>query len=83
MHGVFMKTSAVSVMGNKSLCGDEPKLKLPSCNLNKTEKRRLTLKFKIMVPVVLGILGVALLLSSLYFCSVSKRSTKEPHLKIF
>ncbi|CAL5322651.1 unnamed protein product [Camellia sinensis] len=64
--GTFANTSAISVMGNKKLCGGIPELQLSPCKSNWFRKRRLTLTLELAVAVCSGLVGLTFLLCMLY-----------------
>lgn len=77
--GVFSNITAVSIFGNKRLCGGVPELKLPSCNFNRLHKKRLSHKLRLIAEILPGICAVIFLLTlfvSLYVFWYRKR-TKE------
>ncbi|XP_061984875.1 putative receptor-like protein kinase At3g47110 isoform X2 [Populus nigra] len=79
VQGVFKNASVVSVEGNSRLCGGVPELQLPPCKFQNSTKERLAPKFKIIISVVFGVLGVTTLLSTVYFCWLRKKG-KGPDL---
>ncbi|KAL7229135.1 hypothetical protein ACSBR2_007771 [Camellia fascicularis] len=68
--GIFANASAISVTGNKKLCGGIPELQLSPCKSNWFRKRRLTLTLELAVAICSGLLGLTFLLCS--FGSVYK-----------
>ncbi|KAJ4799009.1 hypothetical protein LUZ62_050255 [Rhynchospora pubera] len=69
--GVFRNISAINVSGNPKLCGGIPKLQLPKCNKNITERRYLSRRFVtsiiLIATVLLFLLIILLLLISRYW----------------
>ncbi|KAI3431009.1 Protein kinase domain-containing protein [Psidium guajava] len=62
--GVFLNASAVSVSGNRELCGGAPGLKLPLC------KSANSTKFSTTKPIVISVVAVSLLCLALLFFSI-------------
>ncbi|CAL5420305.1 unnamed protein product [Camellia sinensis] len=62
--GVFQNTTAISVLGNKKLCGGIPTLQLPSCASKKATK--------LIIPIVCGVLGIILASSILILCCLRR-----------
>ncbi|XP_031115791.1 probable LRR receptor-like serine/threonine-protein kinase At3g47570 [Ipomoea triloba] len=56
--GIFNNTSSVSIAANKKLCGGIPELKLPECNTTKSKKKNSEGYLKIVIPLILGIVGL-------------------------
>jgi len=81
-RGVFSNVSAISITGNKNLCGGIPQLKLPPC-FQVPKKHKKSLKKKLVISGVLG--GV--LISFIAFLIVhfltrkSKRLPSSPSLQ--
>ncbi|XP_059654870.1 probable LRR receptor-like serine/threonine-protein kinase At3g47570 [Cornus florida] len=68
INGVFANATATSVLGNNKLCGGIPKLHLPRCNFREPTKKGSTHALILVIPIVLGILGLILVLCFLVFC---------------
>ncbi|KAG6679056.1 hypothetical protein I3842_14G111900 [Carya illinoinensis] len=66
--GIFKNLSLASVAGNNQLCGGIPEIHLPKCNFKESGNTKLTLTWKLIIFIVLGILGVT---PMLYFLCVS------------
>jgi Leucine-rich repeat (LRR) protein len=77
IDGVFKNSSAISVVGNSKLCGGIPEINLPTCNILKPKKTKLTVTMKLIISVVCGLLGVISVLSFLFVCWL-RRKKKEP-----
>jgi Leucine-rich repeat (LRR) protein len=75
MHGVFENTSAVSIAGNKNLCGGILQLNLPTCRSNSKFSTKLTL----IVAIPCGFIGLIFIASFLFLCCLKKslRKTKN------
>ncbi|XP_028056139.1 probable LRR receptor-like serine/threonine-protein kinase At3g47570 [Camellia sinensis] len=71
---------AISIRGNKQLCGGIPKLHLHSCNTKEFKGKRFTLIMKIIIPTSFGLLGLVIVLCLLYLCCFRK-TTKVPLLR--
>ncbi|XP_050282996.1 probable LRR receptor-like serine/threonine-protein kinase At3g47570 [Quercus robur] len=72
-NGVFKNASATSIKGNGKLCGGIPKFQLPDCNNKKSKKKKLTPMLKLIIFILFGLLGISLILSSLFLCSLRKK----------
>ncbi|XP_048135613.1 probable LRR receptor-like serine/threonine-protein kinase At3g47570 [Rhodamnia argentea] len=76
--GVFLNASAVSISGNKELCGGVPSLKLPLCKLPTSNKssttKASTTKAIVIYVVAASSLCLALLFLSI-FCYRKKKQT--------
>ncbi|XP_059459304.1 probable LRR receptor-like serine/threonine-protein kinase At3g47570 [Corylus avellana] len=73
--GVFRNASAISVIGNKKLCGGIPELKLQACDV-KVMKQGKSPAFKLTVIVVSGVLCF-ILFSSFLILYRRRKSKKE------
>nr|XP_023896914.1 probable LRR receptor-like serine/threonine-protein kinase At3g47570 [Quercus suber] len=85
-NGVFKNASATSIKGNGKLCGGIPKFQLPNCNNKKSKKKKLTPMLKLIIFILFGLLGVSLILSSLFLCSLRKKrkeNTSSNSLNLF
>ncbi|XP_010269667.2 PREDICTED: probable LRR receptor-like serine/threonine-protein kinase At3g47570 [Nelumbo nucifera] len=66
-HGIFRNASAVSVAGNQKLCGGIAELRLPTCIITASSKRKShSLLLKVITPVVFMVLVLILLLSFIF-----------------
>ncbi|KAJ4840734.1 hypothetical protein Tsubulata_032473 [Turnera subulata] len=65
-QGIFLNASAVSLFGNKDLCGGISQLKLPSCLNTERKKSNLHLIWKISIPIVIAVV----LIFSVAFCII-------------
>lgn len=78
-EGVFRNASAVFVNGNLKLCGGIPELKLPNCSFKGSKKKVQTVNYKLVVPIVIGVLGlISLVLCLLTFCWLKKKRRQRP-----
>ncbi|CAI0416298.1 unnamed protein product [Linum tenue] len=77
MQGVFGNSTTTLVMGNNELCGGMPEFGLPKCSVESSKKGGLSTVVKIIISVVSCLLGLAALLSFLYFWFLRKK-TKDP-----
>ena len=85
-NGVFKYASTTSIKGNGELCGIIPKFQLPKCKNKKSKKKKLTLMLKLIIFILFGLLGVTLVLSFLYFCSLRKQrreNTSSDSINLF
>ncbi|KAL7169698.1 hypothetical protein ACSBR2_034683 [Camellia fascicularis] len=64
VKGVFQNATAISISGNNKLCGGIPALQLPTCAPKKPRK--------LIIPIVLGVLGIILASSILILCCLRK-----------
>ncbi|CAI0415496.1 unnamed protein product [Linum tenue] len=83
MQGVFGNSTTTLVMGNNELCGGMPEFGLPKCSVESSKKGGLSTVVKIIISVVSCLLGLAALLSFLYFWFLRKfrflrKKTKDP-----
>ncbi|KAF8027303.1 hypothetical protein BT93_E0266 [Corymbia citriodora subsp. variegata] len=72
--GVFLNESAVSVFGNRQLCGGIPDLKLPLCKSPSSKKSSLT-KAVVIFVVAVSLLCLALLFLSIFYYRKKKQTT--------
>ncbi|KAJ8629201.1 hypothetical protein MRB53_022524 [Persea americana] len=78
-EGIFKNASAISVVGNKKLCGGNPVLLLPECPSKDGKKQSQRLLKKQMIAILIGsVLRSVLPLFLLYYYCVRK-SKKHPH----
>ncbi|KAJ4840735.1 hypothetical protein Tsubulata_032475 [Turnera subulata] len=54
-QGIFLNASAISLLGNKDLCGGISQLKLPSCLNTEGKKSNLHLIWEISIPIVIAV----------------------------
>ncbi|XP_048135611.1 putative receptor-like protein kinase At3g47110 [Rhodamnia argentea] len=81
--GVFLNASAVSVSGNRELCGGVPSLKLPLCKLPRSKKSCSTKA--IVISVVAGsllCLALLVLCLSIFFYGKRKQMTTDASTKL-
>lgn len=71
-EGIFTNVSAISIDGNKKLCGGVEELNLPSCSQDHTGSSWNFLEPKIIVPIVVVIVA-SIILFSLAACYFKKR----------
>eukprot|EP00268_Persea_americana_P067124 TRINITY_DN9204_c0_g1_i11.p1 TRINITY_DN9204_c0_g1~~TRINITY_DN9204_c0_g1_i11.p1 ORF type:complete len:1038 (-),score=140.32 TRINITY_DN9204_c0_g1_i11:311-3424(-) len=82
-EGIFKNASAVSVIGNKKLCGGSPALLLPACSSQESKKQRRRFSRRRLIAIVIGSVLCSVLLLSLLFYYYIRRPKKkhpEPHL---
>ncbi|RWR84516.1 LRR.XII-like protein [Cinnamomum micranthum f. kanehirae] len=78
-EGIFKNASAISVIGNKKLCGGSPVLLLPECLSEDGKKQSQHFLKKQMIAILIGsVLCSVLLLFLLYYYCIRK-SKKHPH----
>ncbi|XP_030518691.2 probable LRR receptor-like serine/threonine-protein kinase At3g47570 [Rhodamnia argentea] len=65
--GVFSDVISTSVVGNKKLCGGLPDFRLPKCDYKESKKTGISRFAKILISTVSSLVGVACILSLLYF----------------
>ncbi|KAJ8770822.1 hypothetical protein K2173_021737 [Erythroxylum novogranatense] len=74
-RGVFTNASAVSLIGNKKLCGGVPELFLPKCP-TKTTRKSIAFKLSIIIPcLVVSAFLIFIILSCLW----RRKSRKKSH----
>ncbi|KAL9316259.1 hypothetical protein ACSQ67_017260 [Phaseolus vulgaris] len=89
--GVFNNVTAISLIGNKDLCGGIPQLNLPACSRVPSKKHRWSFRKKLILIIVIGVGGV--LISSIISISIyyfrkkpksfcSSRSLQNLYLKV-
>ncbi|XP_030517032.2 putative receptor-like protein kinase At3g47110 [Rhodamnia argentea] len=66
-RGVFVSSISTSIVGNKKLCGGLPDFQLPKCDYEESKRRRTSETAKVLISIVSAIIGVASMLSLLYF----------------
>jgi len=76
MHGVFENTSAVSIAGNKNLCGGILQLNLPTCR-SKSTKPKSSTKLTLIVAIPCGFIGLIFIASFLFLCCLKKSLRKS------
>lgn len=75
-QGVFKNRTALSIIGNKQLCGGIPELNLPRCSLNNPTKEKLSMTWKVIISVAGGLVASLLVLCSLLFFWSRKKRNK-------
>ncbi|KAK2633255.1 hypothetical protein EUGRSUZ_L00221 [Eucalyptus grandis] len=65
--GVFRSVISTSVVGNKKLCGGLPDFQLPKCYYKESKRTRISRIAKTLISIVSALVGVACILSLLYF----------------
>ncbi|GLT96481.1 hypothetical protein SLE2022_140990 [Rubroshorea leprosula] len=76
-EGVFGNASAVSVVGNRHLCGGIQKLELPPCKVQASlKKNKWSHNLKIVIPIVSCSILLAVLLSLIFF-TWARRSKRK------
>ncbi|KAJ8642806.1 hypothetical protein MRB53_004554 [Persea americana] len=77
-EGIFKNASAISVIGNRKLCGGSPALLLPTCPSQDSKKQRWRFSKGRMIALIIGSVLCLVLLSSIVFYCLRK-SKKHPH----
>ncbi|KAL3734429.1 hypothetical protein ACJRO7_023736 [Eucalyptus globulus] len=75
-EGVFRNATGTSIIGNNKLCGGLPEFHLPNCISKSFKGRKINLVI-LSTSVILGVLGIALILASVYLCWL-KKTVMEP-----
>ncbi|XP_073013020.1 uncharacterized protein [Typha latifolia] len=78
LKGVFLNASAISIVGNRRLCGGISELKLPPCPIETSKKKHSSLKLILVILVPIAILACILLLSFVIAQHWRHKSKKEP-----
>ncbi|KAK2633142.1 hypothetical protein EUGRSUZ_L00475 [Eucalyptus grandis] len=65
--GVFRSAISTLVVGNKKLCGGLPDFQLPKCYYKESKRMRISRIAKILISIVSALVGVACIMSLLYF----------------
>ncbi|XP_077216638.1 uncharacterized protein LOC143851178 [Tasmannia lanceolata] len=76
--GVFRNLTAISVTGNKYLCGGIPELRLPACPIPASDKQGRHLVLRVIIPVISAVLGLILLLCVFSTLCWIRKSRKKP-----
>ncbi|KAJ8617353.1 hypothetical protein MRB53_013539 [Persea americana] len=72
-NGIFQNASAVSIRGNKKLCGGIPELQLPKCPKQDLKKQERPHSQREIILVVVGVVLFLFLLFSCFFAIRSKK----------
>ncbi|KAH9624716.1 hypothetical protein KSS87_015615 [Heliosperma pusillum] len=78
--GIYGNISAVSVVGNKGLCGGIPQLHLPRCMTEDKGKnrRRLSVVLKLTIPIICAVVGLLIMATWLYLARRRKKRDSIP-----
>ncbi|EOY07253.1 LRR receptor-like serine/threonine-protein kinase, putative [Theobroma cacao] len=79
--GVFKNTTALSIVGNKKLCGGIPELKLSPCRNSNSKKGTLSRRHKFMIAFLSASVGLVLIVSLLIVNRLRKLK-REPALPL-
>ncbi|XP_027150567.1 receptor kinase-like protein Xa21 [Coffea eugenioides] len=83
-QGIFGNASAVSVVGNRRLCGGIPELQLPKCHpLRESKKNMKPLRFIIPVVITSSFLVIVVISISIFRLRSFKRRRTQPKLPNF
>ncbi|XP_055822825.1 putative receptor-like protein kinase At3g47110 [Solanum dulcamara] len=78
-EGVFRNATAISISGNKKLCGGIPELELPICPNTEPKGRDKSSSIKLMIPLLSGLVALVLIMS-LVMIFLSRKTKGEPSL---
>ncbi|KAL5710368.1 non-specific serine/threonine protein kinase [Ranunculus cassubicifolius] len=67
-EGIFKNASAITVRGNKKLCGGIKELHLPFCNEEEVERSRQFLSQRTVIIIAFGILSFIMVAISCFIC---------------
>ncbi|XP_058219483.1 probable LRR receptor-like serine/threonine-protein kinase At3g47570 isoform X2 [Rhododendron vialii] len=81
-RGIFMVAAAISVEGNKKLCGGIPDLKLRSCQSKGFARKKFAHVVKLVLPMSFGLLCLVLMIYFVYLRWFKKR-TEVPSFSFF
>lgn len=76
--GIFKNSSAISLVGNKKLCGGIPELKFPACTFLHPNQRRISRALKVIVPSIIVPICSAVLLGLLILRYRKNNSVVNP-----
>ncbi|XP_074281501.1 uncharacterized protein LOC141606313 [Silene latifolia] len=78
--GIYANISAVSVVGNKRLCGGIPQLHLPRCMTEDKGKnrRRMSIVLKLTIPIICAVVGLLIMAVWLYLARRRKKRDSIP-----
>ncbi|CAN1137342.1 Probable LRR receptor-like serine/threonine-protein kinase At3g47570 [Linum perenne] len=77
-RGAFKNSSIISVVGNRKLCGGIASLKLPPCSFTRHTKKTLSLKWKIVISTISGLLFLTFIGSCCFILLMKKRGKQVP-----
>ncbi|KAJ8629209.1 hypothetical protein MRB53_022532 [Persea americana] len=78
-EGIFKSASAISIIGNKKLCGRSPVLLLPKCPSEDGKKQSQHFLEKQMIAILIDSVICAVLLLFLLYNYCIRKSKKHPH----
>ncbi|KAK9725080.1 hypothetical protein RND81_05G121100 [Saponaria officinalis] len=78
--GIFANISAISLVGNKGLCGGIQQLHLPRCieARKRKNKRRLSLTLELTIPIICALIGLLAMATWLYSARRRKKRDLMP-----
>ncbi|KAH0689422.1 hypothetical protein KY289_016780 [Solanum tuberosum] len=76
--GIFSNATAVSIIGNRNLCGGVPELDLPACIVEVKKERKSGFPLKIVIPVVSGLIGLTFIVCFLGIRQFSRSRKPTP-----
>lgn len=77
VQGVFNNVSALSISGNKRLCGGIFQLYLPRCISHQSNKTRLSLALKLIISITCGLLALVVFIVVCFLVSCWSRKTRK------
>ncbi|XP_058219481.1 probable LRR receptor-like serine/threonine-protein kinase At3g47570 [Rhododendron vialii] len=81
-QGIFTIAAAISIEGNKKLCGGIPDLQLRSCQSKGFPRKKFTQLLKLVLPLSFGLVCLFVMMYFLYLRWFKKR-TKVPSFSFF
>ncbi|KAI3793186.1 hypothetical protein L1987_35801 [Smallanthus sonchifolius] len=86
VKGVFVNTSAISIIGNTRLCDGVPGLHLPKCASTTSDSKRRTRKLYVRVVVAISlsstVAGLCLFSFVLFYCCIKKKRDKPSESRL-
>ncbi|KAJ1426373.1 Serine/threonine-protein kinase, active site [Sesbania bispinosa] len=81
--GVFNNVTAISLIGNKNLCGGIPQLKLPACSISSSKKHKTSLEKNVILITVVGgvLMSLIVFISICYLRKKAKTLSSLPFLQ--
>ncbi|CAN1295321.1 Probable LRR receptor-like serine/threonine-protein kinase At3g47570 [Linum perenne] len=76
-QGVFRNSSIVSVVGNSKLCGGVAALQLPPCTFTRHSKKKLGLKWKIVISTISSLLFLTFIGSCCFILLIKQRRRRD------
>lgn len=76
-EGAFLNATAISLSGNKRLCGGIPQLKLPRCVANRSKNGKTSLGVKLMIALLTPLLVLGFVMSILVINRLRKTNRQS------